>query len=242
MSKNADQHTPHDDGKWKFDKSVTDNFDAMLENSIPAYAEMRRLTNGLVRHFADDYHKVVVDIGASRGGAISELAQTMERTMFHALEISEPMLEVLRKKFDTNPRVTVHEYDLRRIEAFGPFAKHSNTVVLSSLTLQFVPIEHRQRIVQRIYDSLTVGGAFILIEKVLGNSSALDDLMVDEYYRMKNANGYSYEDIQRKRAALEGVLVPITEEWNVSMLRNAGFSQIDCYWRHLNFCGLIAVK
>ena len=61
------------------------------------------------------------------------------------------------------------------------------------LTLQFTPIEYRQKIIQSIYNSLEPGGALILVEKVLGSNYALDSMMVDEYYRIKADNAYTQE-------------------------------------------------
>jgi len=66
--------------------------------------------------------------------------------------------------------------------------------------------------------------------------------MVDLYYDLKKSNGYSQEDIDRKRLSLEGVLVPVTAKWNEELLKNAGFSEVDCFWRHLSFAGWVAVK
>jgi len=66
--------------------------------------------------------------------------------------------------------------------------------------------------------------------------------MVDLYYRLKSANGYSQEEIQRKRMSLEGVLVPVTAAWNEELLRQAGFQQVDCFWRWMNFAGWVALK
>lgn len=48
--------------------------------------------------------------------------------------------------------------------------------------------------------------------------------------------------LKDKRKSLEGVLVPITAKWNEELLESAGFSQIDCFWRCLNFAGWIAIK
>jgi tRNA (cmo5U34)-methyltransferase len=52
---------------------------------------------------------------------------------------------------------------------------------------------------------------------------------------------YSAEEIEAKRLALEGVLVPLTARWNEQMLRNAGFRHVESIWRCMNFCGWIAV-
>lgn len=122
----------------------------------------------------------------------------------------------------------------------SPKAKAS--LVLSILTLQFTPIEYRQKILNNIYDSLENGGAFILVEKVLGNTDEIDSMLVDEYYKLKKENDYTQEQIQTKRKSLEGVLVPVTAKWNEDLLHNTGFTKVDCFWRCLNFAGWIAIK
>jgi len=113
---------------------------------------------------------------------------------------------------------------------------------LCVLTLQFIPIEYRQRLLRKIYESTEKGGVIILVEKILGNSALIDDVLLKKYYQMKEDNGYSSEDIARKRLSLEGVLVPMTAKWNEDMLYSAGFNYVDCFWRYLNFAGWIGVK
>ena len=44
------------------------------------------------------------------------------------------------------------------------------------------------------------------------------------------------------RASLEGVLVPVTAEWNEAMLHAAGFRQVECFWRWMNFAGWLAIR
>ena len=240
MATNGDNHVPHENGVWTFDESVTANFDTMLKASIPEYENMRKLTFALGKNFVDRVSGVV-DLGASRGEAIAPFVGIANHC--YAVEVSEPMAAVLRERFAGIGNVSVLEKDLRQISSeFTPFLPDRNCLVLSILTLQFVPIEYRAKILRTMYNSLKFGGALILVEKVLGNTADIDDLFVKEYYAMKNRNGYSYEDIQRKKASLEGVLVPMTDSWNREMLRNAGFSQIDCFYRSLNFSGLIAIK
>lgn len=103
-------------------------------------------------------------------------------------------------------------------------------------------MEYRQNVISSIYNSLQREGALFLVEKVIGNSSVIDDVMVKEYYNIKKENAYTEEQISDKRKALADTLVPLTSDWNKSMLRTAGFTKVDTFWRYLNFCGLIAVK
>ena len=81
-----------------------------------------------------------------------------------------------------------------------------------------------------------------MVEKVLGNTADLDSMFVEEYYAMKHEHQYTNEQIESKRKSLEGVLVPITSDWNIDMLHDAGFRQVDVFWRYLNFVGYIALK
>ena len=235
-------HLPEEGARWAFDEEVAGCFDDMLARSIPDYLEMRRLVTDLGRTFVRSAADVV-DLGCSRGEALAPFVDPPDPRAVRprcaiGVEVSLPMLEAARARFaSAAPSVQLLSTDLRR-----DFPVCVPSLVLSVLTLQFIPIEHRQRVVQAAFDALLPGGAFIVVEKVLGASSALDTLFVDEYLRLKAAHGYSAEEIARKRLALEGVLVPITAEWNEGMFRRAGFLHVDCFWRWCNFAAWVCVK
>ncbi|MCH7228633.1 methyltransferase domain-containing protein [Haloferula sp. A504] len=227
-------------GPWQFDREVTAAFDNMLQRSIPQYNAMRMVTFEVGRRFVQP-GTTIIDMGCSRGEALLPFVSIFGAANdYIGLEISEPMIEAAREKFAKNPhgdRVTIQPADLRH-----EFPDVTSSVVLSVLTLQFTPIEYRQRIIRRVFDSLAPGGAFILVEKVLGATSELDDAFVDLFLAIKKQNGYSEAEIDRKRLSLEGVLVPVTARWNEDLLHEEGFRSVDCFWRHLNFAGWVAVK
>ena len=228
------------DGRWCFDRQVTDVFDDMLQRSIPQYNAMRMVTFEVAGKFVKP-GTAIIDMGCSRGEALSPFVSSFgQSNEYVGLEISEPMIEAARAKFADHPhgnRVTITRADLRH-----EFPSVTSSLVLSVLTLQFTPIEYRQRIIRRVFDSLAPGGAFILVEKVLGSTAELDQAFVELFLRIKKQNGYSEAEIDRKRLSLEGVLVPVTARWNEELLREEGFAAVDCFWRHLNFAGWVAVK
>jgi tRNA (cmo5U34)-methyltransferase len=228
------------EGQWAFDDEVTEVFDDMLARSIPQYAVMRSAVKEVASHYAQR-HTDIVDLGCSRGEAMAGLVERFgAHNRFVGVEVSEPMLAAARERFGgliDAQVVEIRAMDLR--EAFPPV---SASVILSVLTLQFVPIEYRLRVVQNVYDHLLEGGAFLLVEKVLGGTADLDAMMVERYYALKAENRYSPEQIERKRLALEGVLVPVTAGWNEEMLAKTGFKQVDCFWRWMNFAAWVAVK
>ena len=229
------------EGKWEFNQEVTDCFGEMLERSIPAYADMRELVKRIGKRFVKR-KTTIVDLGCSTGEAVQPFISAFGcQNQYKLYDVSEPMLEACREKFKgwiNEGFLTVESFDIRN--GLPPMLVTS--LVLSVLTLQFTPIEYRQKIIQSVYDTLEPGGALIIVEKVLGNDFTLDSMMVDEYYRIKAENAYTQEQISAKRKSLEGVLVPITAHWNEQMLRDAGFRHIDCFWRYLNFAGWVAIK
>ena len=235
---------PRDDvmprGAWQFDQEVTAVFDDMLQRCIPQYNAMRVVTYEVGRRFVQP-GTAIIDMGCSRGQALLPFVSNFgDANTYVGLEISEPMIEAAKGNFARHPHgasVTIQSADLRH-----EFPSVTSSLVLSVLTLQFTPIEYRQRIIRRVFDSLAPGGAFILVEKVLGSTAELDEAFVDLFLRIKKENGYSQSQIDRKRMSLEGVLVPVTARWNEEMLHQEGFASVDCFWRHLNFAGWVAVK
>jgi len=225
---------------WEFDREVTQVFDNMLSRSIPQYEVMRQTCFDMAANFVQP-GTAIVDLGCSRGEAIAQLMDDFgEQNRFVGVEVSQPMLAACRERFKEFIQAGV--VDIRELDLKTDYPEEMASVTLSVLTLQFAPIEYRQRIVRKIFKHTVDGGALILVEKILGSSAELDTLMVDCYYRMKAENGYTAEEIERKRLSLEGVLVPVTAHWNEELLFMAGFRQVDCFWRWMNFAAWIAVK
>lgn len=230
-------------GKWAFDEDVTASFDEMLARSIPGYETMRDVVTTLALDalpFEAGLGRTatIVDLGCSRGEALARIRERVavsppENLRLVGVEASEPMVDAARSR-----GIEVARADLRiglPVAAAGP-----NDVVLSVLTLQFVPIEHRPRLVGAVRDSLLPTGAFLLVEKVLGGSPRAHDVL-DAAYRTFKARSYDAEAIDRKALALEGVLVPVTAAWNEDLLRSAGFSVVEPVWRCLNFAAWLAL-
>ena len=183
----------------------------------------------------------ILDIGCSDGLMIDYLIKNLDGMGYYTgIDVSEPMLNKAKSRLDNyikDHRVSLHNVDLRY-----SFPNSLYSAITSILSIQFTPIEYRHKILSNIYKNLVSGGCFIMVEKVLGNSTDINNIMVKSYYSKKAENGYTKEDIERKRLSLEGVLVPITSDWNIELLKNTGFKEVDVFWRWMNFVGYIAIK
>jgi len=228
------------EGAWKFDDGVTAVFDDMLSRSIPQYDVMRRACFDLACRYAQRKTDIV-DLGCSRGEAIAALVDKFGvNNRFVGVEVSGPMLQASQERF--RGMIDAGVVSIRNLDLRTEYPPVAASVTLCILTLQFTPIEYRLQIMQEIYDHTLPDGVLILVEKVIGAGAGINQKMVDIYYGLKAQNGYTQEQIQRKRLSLEGVLVPMTARWNEEMMALVGFRQVDCFWRWMNFAGWIAVK
>jgi len=237
---NTSNDTGYAPNRWVFDDEVTRVFDDMLARSIPQYETMRRAVFDVACQFARP-HTDIVDLGCSRGEAMAPLVNRYgAQCRFVAVETSPPMLAAVRERY--KGYVDAGVVDVRDMDLKEEYPPVHASVTLSVLTLCFVPIECRQRLVRDAFRYTALGGALIIVEKILGATADLDEAMVNLYYEMKRRNGYTEGEIERKRLSLQGVLVPVTARWNEEMLRMAGFREVDCFWRWMNFAGWVAVK
>ncbi len=235
------------DGAWEFDSDVTAVFEDMLERSIPDYGKMRVLADRMAApqlSLGVDPVQLdrVLDVGCSNGIALRNLdrfatEQGHDIGYLCGVDVSEPMLAKAREQ--SSEKFDYMNFDLR---SHFPFTEGLFDVVLCVLTLQFTPVAHRRRIVDEIYRVLRPGGRCILVEKVEARFNDLNHEMVSVYHDHKRDMGYTDEQIERKRLSLEGVMVPLTAQWNENIMWGSGFSEVECFWRWINFAGWVAIK
>lgn len=238
MGSDSVGHRP--DGAWKFDAAVTDCFDDMLARSIPDYEGMMRTVDEVGRRFVVP-NTDVVDLGCSRGRGVEQHLRVFGAQNRYVLcDESEPMLDVCRQKFEGWGRSGVMRILNHDLRTGLPGCRAS--LVLSVLTLQFVPMEYRPTIIADVFSKLVPGGAFILVEKVIAASTLTQEHLAEVYRAHKLSSGYSEGDVDEKRRSLEHVLVPVTSAWNEELLEKAGFRDVECIWRHINFAAWLAVK
>lgn len=239
---------PGGSGSWTFDsETVATQFEEHISNSVPNYEQLREfVTKAAAWKLSRSDAKtppLVVDLGASQGSALQPIVDKVgARARYAAVEVAPPMVEILKDRFGgwiDAGRFQVLEHDLR--EGY-PAELGMATVVISALTLMFIPIEHRQRLLRDISRHLVSGGIFILVEKVLPSGAELDELMNDVYHGFKAERGYGQETIERKALSLEGVLVPLTARFDEELLLQNGFDVVDCGWAWGPFRGWVAVK
>ncbi|MGA7936475.1 MAG: methyltransferase domain-containing protein [Kovacikia sp.] len=224
--------------EWKFNADVAKSFDAHVSKSVPYYAETHQLAIEVSDWFVHD-GCTVYDIGCSTGTLIGDLARrhVSKKITYIGLDSSKPMLEQARKNLDGYARIELLEADALDYH-FGT----DLAMVYSLYTMQFIDPQRRLEFCQKVYNSLSRRGAFVLVEKVLDIDPVLTDIFTHLHWAKKEEMGFDVTEIYAKAQALRGVLVPFTSEENFQMLVESGFSRVSTFFKWCNFCGIIAVK
>ena len=216
-------------------------FDDMVTRSVPCYAEIQRMVAELAGNFAR-HGTSIYDLGCATGTTLVHLAERYgdrPDVTFIGIDQSRPMLKRAREKLQRagyENRCVFQRADLHELVI------DNASVVTMILTLQFLPLLSRERVMKRVYQGLVPNGSLLLVEKVLCHDAGLTGIFADHYHRFKQRQGYSELEIAQKREALEHVLVPSRMEEHVALLERSGFSVIEVFFRWYNFAGLIAVK
>ena len=116
------------------------------------------------------------------------------------------------------------------------------SLVVMNFTLQFVPLEKRPALLEKIYQGLNPGGCLIISEKLSFEPESLNTLLSDLHHGFKRAQGYSDLEISQKRDSIENVLVPETLDTHIQRLRACGFQSASPWFQCFNFCSLVAIK
>jgi tRNA (cmo5U34)-methyltransferase len=204
------------------------------------YDEIQRLTVELANDFAVPRTRLY-DLGCSTGTTLLNLDAVLPADVsFVGVDNAPEMLAKARAKF--SQRGVGRDVEFMTADLQRDRVVEDASVVIILLTLQFIRPLNREHVIRRIYEGMRDQAALILVEKIIVDDGMFNRLFIRHYYDLKRRNGYSESEIANKREALENVLIPYRPDENIALLRDAGFGQVEEFFRWYNFNGLVAVK
>ena len=221
--------------KFSFNKEVASVFDNMIERSIPYYRDNIDLIARILE--SRNYHSIC-DMGCSSGNLLLHLSSipSFKSKKLLGIDNSPYMLDIAKSK--SRAYGANIEFIKKDILDFD----FSFDAVISNYTLQFIRPPNRSKLIKKIYNSLSKEGCFILSEKLICEDKQLDLDLTNLYYGFKKENGYSDTEIAKKREALENILIPYSQDENINLLKDSGFSFVEVIFRWANFATFIAIK
>ncbi len=225
-------------GPFKFDQTVAYVFDDMISRSVPMYADVQLLAAHLAGQVCEA-GDVILDLGCSTGTSFVTIEETNPGNQYKYIGVdnSEPMLKICEQKlaaFGIRERSQLITSDLK--DLLLPKAK----LILLNYTLQFITAEERPAFLRRVKAALQPGGILMLSEKIIHSSTSIGKILIDLHHEFKVSQGYSKLEVSNKRDSLEKVLVPLTAQENMELLKAAGFAEVEQAFLSLNFATFFA--
>ena len=223
---------------FEFNKRVVDVFPDMIERSVPGYP----LTISMIGVMADDYVQEgtnVYDLGCSLGAVSLAIEQGLKnkKCNIKAIDNSQAMIDSCKENIpNESNNIEFILNDILDTEIINA------SVVVMNFTLQFIPVEQRKNLIEKIYSGLLPGGVLILSEKVIFDDDVENKTMAHLHHHMKELNGYGKLEIASKREALEDVLVPESIDTHSQRLNTSGFCRTFIWLKCFNFVSFVAIK
>ena len=223
---------------WTFGGSVPRGFDSHVEKSVPYYHDGHDLVCKVSDYFLNDT-STFYEIGTSTGELLNKIASRhagKKGLRLVGMDRVPEMIDVAREKCAADPRIRLEVEEVLQYD-FEPA-----DMIVSYYTIQFIRPAVRQDLINRIYNSLNWGGAFLLFEKVRAPDARFQDIMTGLYTDYKIDQGYSSEEIVSKSRSLKGVLEPFSSQANFELLERAGFKDAMTIMKYVSFEGILAIK
>jgi len=226
---------------FRFDQQVVEVFPDMINRSVPGYSSILQTLPQLAERYVQPQSNVY-DLGCSLGAATLALRKGCEQAsqvQLIAVDNSDAMIERAQlhlQGFKSQLPVTLRCEDIRETHI------EDASIVVLNFTLQFVPREERQQVIQRIFSGLKPGGVLLIAEKIVAEDPHIADVLVDLHHDFKRANGYSELEISQKRAAIENVMKIDSMTTHFARFEEAGFAHYGCWFQCFNFAAMMAVK
>jgi tRNA (cmo5U34)-methyltransferase len=189
---------------WTFETTeIASTFDDHVREQLPWYDMVTDAVCYIVRNYLTD-DNTVVDVGASTGNMIHKLMPLLlERKAYAvALEKSPTMVEVLKKRFENHHNVSILQEDVRSS------GTEQAQVFVVFLTMMFIPVHERKRVIDRLRANLLKGGVLVVVDKVCDHGGYFATVLKRLGMHWKIQQGAKLEEVTTKEMSLAGVQIP----------------------------------
>ena len=175
--------------------------------------------------FIPDNAKTVPDLGTGDGRLIKIIKNKIPNSRFVGLDFSPYMLNKLRSELNEDSSVIIFQHDMNKSL---PLKLGRFDVVVSSLAIHHLTDGRKKNLYSEVFTILRPGGVFCNLDHVASDSYKLR-------MQFKRAMG--------KRLRCKEHETRLTKvDKQIGWFKHIGFTNVDCYWRWLEFALLIGYK
>ncbi|MDP2842278.1 MAG: methyltransferase domain-containing protein [Acetobacterium sp.] len=205
--------------------------------SVPYYTDMHDIISNYIKLHPKE-KSIITDIGGATGYGIREINTKIGsyHPTFYYVDNSKDMCT--QAQLECCEIDNIHYLCGNLIDIELP----NSDIILAVFTLQFIPIPMRKHCLEKIYSALPSGGLFFLSEKICSPYQDIESNFIELHQDIKTKNGFTDEEIIRKKESLIDVMWTLPLDEYISELSIIGFSKIEILFKCLNFSCILCVK
>ena len=202
-------------------------YDEAILRLVPRYHEQHGILLSLLP-FTRDQPLRVLDLGCGTGVLSHVVLEEFARATGVAFDLTENMLVQAKKRLRRfADRVSFQQGDFGKDEIGKGY-----DLVISGFAIHHLTNAAKQELYRRIFESLNPGGVFLHREIVAGATPALNALY-ERLWRDFVASQGERDDGWFRKYFEEDIPAPVEDQ--VEWLKQVGFVDVACHWRHFNF-------
>lgn len=207
--------------------SVSKKYDSQRQYLIPCLKDFYSACLPLVKSLT--HAKKVLDIGAGTGLFSRFIYDLNPNLNFTLADLSGQMLDVARERFDGMNNFEFMELDLSKDALPGKY-----DIIISALAIHHLEDADKAKLYKKVYLALNDGGLFINADQVAGKNLLFDSLYKYHWRETVSNSGIDHEALVQafERTKLDK-FAPL--ETQLIMLEKAGFNEVDCIYKNMNF-------
>ena len=233
-------------------KSTNQEIKARFDNDVERFSNLEtgqqtfidaKLCLELVAESVGAAHpnvKSVLDIGCGAGNYSVKLSEKFPHANYDLLDLSEPMLKRASERLAEKTDGSIKTYQRDILEFSLP--KEEYCVVLAGAVLHHLREDEDWELVFRnIYESLKPGGSFWIIDLIIHETEALNQLFSNRYADfLKAIGGVDYQS--HVFDYIEKEDTPRSLVFQLELMKKVGFRHVDVLHKNLVFAAFGAIK
>lgn len=207
--------------------SGADDYDWQRRQLIPCFDDFYGMAVSLVE--LDERSPRVLDLGAGTGLFAGLVLQKYPEAKLTLIDFSDKMLEGARQRFGPSADVQYVAADYSNYDFTDSY-----DVIISSLSIHHLVHEEKRKLFSALFKALRPGGIFVNADQVRGSTPQTDAYYKERWLASVNASGLPRQAIE---ASIERRKLDInaTAEEQIQWLKEAGFGDVDCMYKNLEF-------
>ena len=221
----------------RFNATEAGRYDDVIKKRVPLYNEIQTLMVSLLPFSKKEYLRVL-DVGCGTGETSVGLLKEFPLSRVTGIDGSQDMLdEAAAKVKQTTWRIDFICQDIRVVSGQWPGVRGEKEfdAIISAFSLHYLNEDEKKALLSKCRDALKPGGIFIDAEAVTSPSAKVYQLYMEKWKDFQRSNGFSEDEIGAHMLKFVRDVKPLTVERQVCLMREAGFIDVECYFKYLNW-------